>query len=45
MENGTLTGKDLRGFWITQEDFDKAIKNFVETRNGTERKTIGFNKV
>lgn len=44
MENGTLTGKDLRGFWITQEDFDNAIKSFIETRHGTERQTIGFNK-
>ena len=44
MENKTLTGKDIQKFWITQEDFDKAIKKFVETRNGTERKSIGFNK-
>jgi len=42
MENKTLSPKDLRGFWITQEDFEGAIKKFVETRNGSERKTIGF---
>ena len=44
MENKTFTSKDLNKFWITQEDFDKAIQKFVETRNGTERKSIGFNK-
>ena len=44
MENGTITGKDKRNFRITQEDFDKAIENFKETRNGTEAKPIGFNK-
>ena len=44
MENGTITGKDKRNFKILQEDFDKAIEKFVETRNGTERKSIGFNK-
>lgn len=43
MESKTLSPKDLRSFWINQEDFDKAIKKFVETRNGTERKSIGFN--
>ncbi len=44
MENGTITGKDKRNFRIIQEDFDKAVEKFVETRNGTERKSIGFNK-
>lgn len=44
MENGTITGKDKRNFRITTEDFDKAIEKFVETRHGTERKSIGFNK-
>ena len=44
MENASLSGKDLHGFWITQEDFDNAINHFVETRNGTERRAIGFNK-
>ena len=43
MEKGTLTSLDVKSFRITQEDFDKAIKTFVETRNGTERKPIGFN--
>ena len=45
MENGTITGKDKRNFKILQEDFDKAIEKFVETRNGTEARPIGFNKV
>ncbi len=44
MEEGTITGKDKRAFRITQEDFDKAIQKFVETRNGSEPKPIGFNK-
>ena len=44
MENGTITGKDKRNFRITAEDFEKAVEKFVETRNGTERKSIGFNK-
>ena len=44
MEEGTICGKDKRAFKITQEDFDKAIQNFIETRNGSERKAIGFNK-
>ena len=44
MENGTYTGKDLKAFYINQEDFDKAIQKFIETRNGTDRKAIGFNK-
>ena len=43
MEEGSITGKDKMMFRITQEDFDNAIQKFVETRNGTERKTIGFN--
>lgn len=44
MEKGTLIGQDMRNFRIIQEDFDKAIKKFVETRHGTERQTIGFKK-
>jgi len=44
MENETLTSKDLRSFYITNEDFDKAIEKFVETRNSTDRKPIGFNR-
>ena len=44
MENNTLTSNDLKNFYITQEDFDKALKSFIETRNGNERKSIGFNK-
>ncbi len=43
MENKTLVQNDIDNFRITQEDFDKAIKDFVETRSGTQRKTIGFN--
>lgn len=44
MEDGTITEKDKRIFRIIQEDFDKAIEKFKETRNGTEAKPIGFNK-
>ena len=44
MENGTLSSKDIKEFYITSEDFNKAIKTFIETRNGSERKAIGFNK-
>lgn len=42
MEHGTLKGRDLTGFRITPEDFEKAINKFNETRNGTQRKPIGF---
>jgi ATP-dependent 26S proteasome regulatory subunit len=44
MENGTITSRDKQSFRILQEDFDKAIEKFKETRNGTEAKPIGFNK-
>jgi len=44
MENGSISGKDKLHFRIIQEDFDKAVQNFINTRNGSERKTIGFNK-
>ena len=44
MENKTFSYKDLQRFWITQEDFDKAISKFVETRNGSKSRPIGFNK-
>ena len=43
MDNETVSGKDKRLFRIIQEDFDSAIKKFIETRNGSERKAIGFN--
>ena len=44
MEDGTITSKDKQNFRIIQEDFDKAIQKFIETRNGTERKAIGFKR-
>ena len=44
MDNDTVTGKDKISFRIIQDDFDKAIEKFKETRNGTEAKPIGFNK-
>ena len=44
MEEGTFSSKDLRNLWITQEDFNNAIQKFLETRNGTEARPIGFNK-
>ena len=43
MDNDTVSGKDKQYFRIIQEDFDKAIEKFKETRNGTEAKPIGFN--
>jgi hypothetical protein len=42
MDNDTVSGKDKQYFRIIQEDFDKAIEKFKETRNGTEAKPIGF---
>lgn len=44
MEDGTINSRDKKSFRIIQEDFDKAIEKFKETRNGTEAKPIGFNK-
>ena len=43
MEDKTLSQEDLANFRITQEDFDKAMKDFVESRSGSQRKAIGFN--
>ena len=43
MEDKTLSQEDLANFRITQEDFDKAINDFVESRSGSQRKAIGFN--
>lgn len=44
MEDKTLLPQDLRRFWINNEDFEKAIQKFVETRNGTDRQPVGFLK-
>jgi len=44
MDNATISFKDKNNFRITQEDFDKAIQKFIETRNGSETRPIGFNK-
>ena len=44
MEEQTITNRDKQNFRIIQEDFDNAIQKFIETRNGSERKAIGFNK-
>ena len=44
MDKDTYSGKDLHSFRIIQEDFDKAIQKFIETRNGTDTKPIGFNR-
>ena len=43
MEDKTLTSKDIYSFRITQEDFDKSIQKFIETRSASDRKAIGFN--
>lgn len=42
MENGTLTGQDVSGFKIAQEDFDKALDDFLKDKKDTARKPIGF---
>ena len=42
MEDKTLLPQDLKKFWIIEEDFNKAIQKFVETRNGTDRQPVGF---
>ena len=42
MENETICGRDKNSFKIIQEDFDKAIEKFKETRNGTNARPIGF---
>lgn len=44
MENNTLNGRDINAFRIKNEDFDKAIDKFVETRQGSQRRPIGFLK-
>jgi hypothetical protein len=44
MEDGSFSMADLRKFWITKEDFDKAIQQFVDTRKGSDRRAIGFGK-
>lgn len=44
MNNDTICGKDKKQFNIIQEDFDKAIQMFIETREGSDRRPIGFNK-
>ena len=41
MENKTLKTSDIKTFKIMQEDFDKAVKDFLESRDA-QRKPIGF---
>lgn len=43
MENKTLKTSDIKDFKIMQEDFDKAIKDFLESKDA-HRKPIGFTK-
>ena len=44
MDNKTYTPKDKENFKITQEDFDKAVSDFLKDKNSANRKPIGFNK-
>ena len=44
MDNKTYTSQDKEAFKIIQEDFDKAINEFLKDKKETTRKPIGFNK-
>ncbi len=44
MEDGTYSPRDLNNLYIIQNDFDNAIQKFVERRNGSDIRAIGFNK-
>ncbi len=44
MDNKTFTSKDNEQFKITQEDFEKALNDFLEDKKSTSRKPIGFMK-
>ena len=43
MENKTLKTSDIRDFKILQEDFDKAVTDFMESKDA-RRKPIGFTR-
>lgn len=42
MDNKTYTPQDNKDFKITQEDFDKAIADFLKDKNSGTRKPIGY---
>ena len=42
MDNKTYTPQDNKEFKITQEDFDKAIADFLKDKNSGTRKPIGY---
>ena len=44
MENGTFEKSDIDNLKITNEDFAKAIKDFVHKNDAANRRPIGFNK-
>lgn len=44
MENGTFEKSDIDNLKITNEDFAKAIKDFVHKNDSANRRLIGFNK-
>ena len=44
MENSKLTSLDISGFKIAQEDFDKALNDFLKDKKDTSRKPVGFIK-
>ena len=44
MENKTFQPSDMDNAYLTQEDFQNAIKEFREQHRGSSRNPIGFNK-
>ena len=44
MENNTLKDSDIDNFTILPEDIDKAIKAFIDSKQGNTRKPIGYTK-
>ena len=42
MENGTLKDIDIESFAINNDDFQKAIDMFINSKNSTTHKPIGY---
>lgn len=42
MENQTFKRSDTDDFKIIQEDFDNAMKDFLENKNATDRRQVGY---
>ena len=43
MEDGTFIPQDIRQFKIMQEDFDKALDDFLKDKTSNTRRKIGYN--